>query len=724
MAVSQIAEQKQLQIKKSLEPIKIDGILNESAWLVAEEARDFSQSYPYDTAEAKSKTIAKVCYDNNFLYVGAICYDSLPGDYVITSLKRDWSYPISDAFVVTLDPFNDKTNGFSFGVNPMGAQREGLVANNGMQGVSTDWDNRWYSHVTRAEDKWVVEMAIPFKTLRFKEGITSWGVNFSRNDLKCNENSCWAHVPRQFNISSLAFVGNMLWETPPEKNGANVSIIPYGITRGSADYTGATKTTNADLNFGLDAKVAVTSSLNLDVTINPDFSQVEVDRQVVNLTRFSLFFPERRNFFIENSDLFSAFGFSTIRPFFSRRIGLDNGKIIPILGGLRLSGKINKNWRIGLMNLQTKSFEDLTTKLDPQNYTVLALQRQLFTKSNISFIFINRSAIINKNISATDYNRVAGFDYNLVSKDNKIMGKTFFHYSFNDQKLKTKNYSHAVWLMYNSKALVVHYNHELVGDNFITDVGFVPRLYNYDAIRKTQVRIGFWRWEHMANYRFYPKSSIINFHGPGVYFNQYNNLSFVPNDQNLQFNYQFLFQNQSTLRINQNNYFTRLYYNTDITQSGSNTLVSDGKYYYRSVSGEYVSTKIKKLNGTLSGEVGSFYIGKKYSVAAEIAYRIQPYGTVSLRASRDQIVMPVNYNSATLVLFGPTAELAFTRKLFFTTNVQYNTQLNNVNIYSRLQWRFKPMSDLFIVYNDNYDAMNFTKKSRALVIKFVYWFSV
>lgn len=718
-----VVEPKSIKATKTPEPIKIDGDLTEEIWKMADIARDFFQTFPYDTSMAFSKTEAMVLYDDNYLYVGAKCYDTINNcDFVITSLKRDWSYPVSDAFVVTIDPFNDKTNGFSFGVNPAGVQREGLVANGGGMGVSTDWDNKWYSEVKCSKGFWSVEMAIPYKTLRFKPGIGEWGINFSRNDLKRNENSCWSYVPRQFNISTLGYVGKLIWDKPPQKVGTNISIIPYVTSGVSADYT-KSKNLNAVYNAGLDAKIAVSSSLNLDLTINPDFSQVEVDRQQTNLTRFSLFYPERRNFFIENSDLFARYGFSTIRPFFSRRIGLEEGRVIPIIGGARLSGKINQNWRIGLMDVQTQSYADNTFSMDPQNYAVLALQRQVNVKSNISFIAVNRQAIVKNKISVNDFNRVLGFDYNHVSPNNKLMGKIFYHHAFNP-KFSKNAYAHAIWADYNERNFQLQYNHEVVGSDYIADVGFVPRLYNFDPINNRTVTIGFIRMEHFANYKFFPKNSIINNHGPGLYFNQYSKLNLDVNDQIINPYYQVAFQNQSLLRANFNTLYTKLYFNTDVTQSGSNTLLAAGNYYYNNASLEYTSSAIKKLNGSLAVTYGEFYNGNITSINSTLNYRLQPIGNFSFNHSYNLIKMPSAYNSAVLNLIGARIELTFTRSLFFTTFFQYNTQINNFNINSRIQWRFKPMSDLYLVYSDNYDPLNFAVKNRALVLKFVYWFSL
>lgn len=315
----------QLPIKKASSPIAIDGELNEPAWLESATASDFFMVLPMDTSKAQVKTEVKMTYDEDNLYLIAICYHGLPGPYIVESLRRDFAFGKNDNFLLFMDTFDDQTNGFSFGANAAGAQWDGLMFEGSK--VDLNWDNQWTSVVKNFDDKWIFEAAIPFKTIRFKEGIDTWGINFSRLDLKTTEKSSWTPVPRQFPTASLAFSGVLVWDKPPKKTGANISVIPY-LLGGVTQNRETIRTTTHRAEAGLDVKVAVTSSLNLDLTVNPDFSQVDVDRQVTNLDRFELFFPERRQFFLENGDMFNNFGYSTIRPFFSRRIGLDRKSVV------------------------------------------------------------------------------------------------------------------------------------------------------------------------------------------------------------------------------------------------------------------------------------------------------------------------------------------------------------------------------------------------------------
>ena len=281
--------QQLVQLGKINKPIKVDGALD-SLWNEFEVLTDFKKSAPIDSGLALSKTEVRICYDNKYFYVYAKCYESKKGKHIVQSLKRDFSYPRTDAFVVFIDPFDDGVNGFSFSCNPYGAQREGLLESGGAQGVTTSWDNKWYSATQVSDTVWSVEMAIPFNSLRFTENNKTWGINFSRNDQKNNEISTWVHVPRNFNVANLAFTADVNWAETPPANGKNISIIPY-ITTGANnnDYF---------VDGGLDAKIGLSTSMNLDLTVNPNFSTVEVDQQVTNLDRFEIFFPERRQFFI------------------------------------------------------------------------------------------------------------------------------------------------------------------------------------------------------------------------------------------------------------------------------------------------------------------------------------------------------------------------------------------------------------------------------------------
>ena len=710
------AQKRSLVIKKAIDVIQLDGELNENSWNKAEIADNFYRQFPIDSGYSSTKTSVKMTFDNHYLYVGAICYDENPEkEFVVTSLQRDYSYPISDAFAVFIDPFNDKTNGFSFSVNPYGVQREGLIESSGSFGVSTAWDNKWFVEVKHFQGYWSVEMKIPFKTIRYKSELTQWGINFSRNNLKINENSAWNKVPINFNIAVLNYAGELIWDETPPKAGLNMSMIPYTTGGIHVDYE--SQDSRIEGGLGMDAKIALSSSLNLDLTVNPDFSNVDVDQQVTNLSRFSLFFPERRQFFIENSDLFGRFGFRKIRPFFSRRIGLYNGEKIPIIAGARLSGKVNEKWRIGLMNMQTEGKSELD--LDAQNYTVGAFQRQIGASSNIAGIFVNRQGFDNQQLDFSSFNRIVGLDYNLASEDSKYRGKLFYHHSFSPDR---NDYSHASWFMYNTRNIRMHWNHEYVGKDYRAETGFVPRIQNYNPETQEYEYSSYWRFEPSVEFSIYPKSESINRHSLLLVYDEYFNNDFSTNERTMASGYLIRFIDKATFNLEFRNKKILLLFDTDVTFSG-NTPLDSGYYYFNIASLNFSSSPFSLFNYELNTDYGEYYTGNKLTVRGNISYRIQPYGSLSIDFEQNNIWMPGNEN-VSLTLISPRFDLTFTKKIFFTTFIQYNTQIENININARFQYRFKPMSDLFIVYTDNYNSNIFGIKNRAIVLKFVYWLSI
>ncbi len=709
-------QKRSLEITRAIDEIQLDGELNEKSWKNAELADNFYRQFPIDTGFSSTKTSVVMTFDDQCLYVGAICYDDHPEkDYVVTSLQRDYSYPISDAFAVFIDPFDDKTNGFSFSVNPLGVQREGLIESSGSFGVTTAWDNKWFVEVKHFESYWVVEMKIPFKTIRYKPDLKKWGVNFSRNNLKINENSSWNKVPINFNVAVLNYTGELIWNEEPPKAGLNMSVIPYVTAGAQADYEN--NETFVEGGLGMDAKIALSSSLNLDLTVNPDFSNVDVDQQVTNLSRFSLFFPERRQFFIENSDLFGRFGFRKIRPFFSRRIGLYNSEKVPIIAGARLSGKVNENWRIGLMNMQTEGNSDLN--LEAQNYTVGAFQRQVGVSSNLAGIFVNQQGFEQNKLDYSAFNRIVGLDYNLATEDSKWRGKLFYHHSFSPDK---NDYSHASWLMYNTRNVRMHWNHEYVGENYRAETGFVPRIQYYNTETEEYVYRSYWRFEPSMEFSIYPDSKNINRQSLMLYYDEYFNDDFTTNERSFGAGYLIRFVNQAyaNLEFNQDKIF--LPFNTDVTFS-ENTPLDSGYYSFSTASLELSSSPFNLFSYEFFTDYGEYYTGNKLTYGGNLSYRFQPYGNVSVDFEQNYIWMPANEN-VSLTLISPRIDLTFTKKFFFTTFIQYNTQVDNININARLQYRFKPMSDVFIVYTDNYNSNIFGIKNRAVVLKLVYWLNV
>ena len=426
---------KSLTVKFISETIVPDGILDEVVWETLESATEYWEYFPLDSIQARQQSYIKIAYDEKNLYVG-IKANSSGKNYALQSLKRDFRGSGSDSFSLVFDTFNDGTNAFLFGINPYGVRREALISGGGagQRDFNLSWDVKWQGDAKMYDNYFTAEMVIPLSSLKFKEGASKWRFNSYRIETQSNERSTWTRIPQNQQIYNLAFMGELIFEKPLGKSKTPLALIPYINALSQKDFE-TDEGTNT-IKVGGDAKVAIGNSMNLDVTINPDFSQVEVDDQVTNLTRFEVSLPEKRQFFIDNSDLFSSFGDQRdANPFFSRRIGIasdtaDNAIENKIIGGIRLSGKLTKDLRVGLLNLQTA--EDDENEIPSNNNTMLALQHRVFSRSNVGMFFINRQAFKDYDFVAQEekYNRVLGIDYNLASEDNTWNGQFYTHKSF------------------------------------------------------------------------------------------------------------------------------------------------------------------------------------------------------------------------------------------------------------------------------------------------------
>lgn len=693
-------EKYRLPIHRSSQSLIIDGLLDEPAWQAAEVAKAFTRVLPIDTGFASAETEVRMTYDDNFLYMAIICHDTLPGKRPVESLRRDFSFGNNDNFLLFMDTYNDQTNGFSFGLSASGAQWDGIQANGGT--VLLDWDCKWYSEVQSYEDRWVGECAIPFRSIRYKEGVKEWGVNFSRLDLKQNEKSSWAPVPRQFPTANLAYTGTLVWDEAPPRLGTRFSLIPYLAGRTSKNVEEGTDTDWGG-DVGLDAKVTLSTSMNLDLTVNPDFSQVEVDQQVTNLDRFELFFPERRQFFLENSDLFASLGSESIRPFFSRRIGLNN----PVVAGGRLSGKLNEKWRLGLMNMQTASKGDIAAS----NFSVAALQRQVFSRSNVAVFMVNKQVTADKPDSAyvgEKYNRVVGADFNLASADNRWTGKVFFHKAFYPEAAP-ESFVASTALAFNTQTFSATWEQAYVGAGYQAETGFVRR----NAYHQFAPTIG---------YKFFPGNSRIANHGPGLEFTAITDPHLNLTDREIELSYVIQWLNRSALEVQLEDGFVKLLDDFDPTQTGGNKLKAGETFTWNELAIIYASDKRRLFNFESNFRYGGFFNGDRLSMGLALGYRVQPYSNLAVVATYNQLVFDdPDFNDTELILVGPRLDLTFTDKLFLTTFLQYNNQIDNTNINVRFQWRFAPVSDLFIVYTDNAYPEGWRTKNRALVAKISYW---
>ena len=709
-----------IHVKYTSEDIAIDGNADESSWSTAPESSDFWQWFPTDSIRALNQTRFKVLNDDKNIYLSIQTF--YPGeDYVIPSLRRDFQGGGNDNIAFHFDPFNDRTNSFFFGTNPLGVKREALISNGGndwRRDSNLSWDIKWETVTKQFDGFTLTEVKIPLAFLNYPDGSTNWGFNMYRFDTQANERSSWGHVPQNQSVVNLAFMGDLQFEKPLPKSKIPWAFIPFVAGINANDFENDERFRS--LSFGGDIKVPINNGLNLDLTFNPDFSQVEVDDQVINLTRFEVRLPEKRQFFIQNADLFANYGSSyNAQPFFSRRIGVaedKDGNTIQnrIVAGARLSGKVNNNLRLGLLNMQTDA--DEANEIAANNNTVFTLQQKVFSRSNVSFIFVNRETTGEYDFVDEDdrYNRVVGMDYRLASKDNKWTGNSYFHKSF-EQNGGRDNVSWGGFINRNTRNYQISQSIAGIGEDFNADLGFVRRKGNFRNFTKyTQ--------------KFYPKTGAINTWN--LTLQSYSlwkpSDDFRLTDNSLNLESQIRFKNQSRIDVEASNRNVYLYDAFDPTGlNDDNPLPGDTEYTYKSVEVTFDSDQRKRFNYRLRPSVGEFFDGQKYSLQSDFNYRIQPFFQASLKLNYDHIQLGQGFPSADLLLVSPKVDLTFTKSIFWTTFVQFSSQSENLGINSRLQWRFAPLSDLYVVYNDNYITTDsFLPRLRTFNLKFTYWLNI
>ncbi|AKA35866.1 DUF5916 domain-containing protein [Flagellimonas lutaonensis] len=709
---------KSFVVKYISEPVRIDGILDEPAWQQAESAHDFHQYFPTDSIAATQKTDIKMMYDDKNLYLG-IRMDTQGKDYIIPSLQRDFRAGGNDNISLLFDTFNDGTNAFLFGINPLGVRREALITGGGsdLRGFTTSWDVKWKGESKIYDNYYTAEIAIPLTSFKFREGETKWRFNSYRFDMQANERSTWVRIPQNQLIFNLAFMGDMVFEKPLGKSRTPLTIIPYINGFSGKDFE-IDESTNT-VKVGGDAKVAIGNSMNLDITVNPDFSQVEVDNFFTNLTRFEVRLPERRQFFIDNNDLFGNFGGGRdANPFFSRRIGIAedvDGNTIenPIIAGLRLSGKINNNLRLGFLNIQTE--EDAANEIASNNNMMLSLQQRVFARSNIGMFFINRQTFNAPDYvdESEEYNRVVGIDYNLASKDNTWIGKFYGHKSFqpNDSE---GNYSLGAFTGYNSRKYGAFVDMVYVDEEFTSDLGFIPRK----DIVKGALNL---------SRTFWPSQKKINNHGFEL-FSVYvwrPKLDFQNTDRRINFGWGAEFNNLSEMEAGLS--YQYIFLTDEFEPTGKDNAVplpANQGYHFTSFGAEFRSDRRKAFSYSIEPEIGGFFNGNRYSLELSGNLRLQPRFNLRLEAQYDRLELPSPYSSADIWLLSPRIDVTFNKSVFWSTLIQYSNQRDNLGFNSRLQWRFAPLSDLFIVYNDNYFVNTFMPRNRSINLKLTYWLNI
>lgn len=696
-------------------PIELDGNDLDSVWQDIPYSTPYWEYFPLDTGYSKNTTQFKIAADENNLYILVKCYSS--GEkYVTPSLRRDFRAGGSDNITFLIDPNGDRTTAYFFGMNPYGVMREGLVSNGGadVRDFTVAWDNKWKGVSTIYKKYWIAEMAIPFKTLRYNKEVRTWRLNSYRFDTQSQSSMTWTHIPRNQGIFGLAFMSLIHFDHVLPDPGSNISLIPYGLVSRDRDFLTSPKSTIGG-NIGGDIKIGLTPSMNLDLTANPDFSQVEVDQQVTNLTRFEISLPETRQFFQENADLFANFGNENIRPFFSRRIGISfdtltqTNVLNTIYAGARLSGKIAPNLRAGLLNMTTAG--DKSNGLPAYNYSILSLQRPVYSRSNISLQLINKQTFEHHYAESLydKFNRVAALEYNLASSNNEWTGKAFYQRSFSPVD-KNNPEVFGTQLMLSRKKYRLVWNQEHVGEGFNAQVGFVPRT-NYTRIVPHAALV------------FLPTKGIFATHGPFVESELIWSPGLGKTDHSFALGWEGTMRSISPFTASLAHQYTYLF--SDYSPSGKGKSLPKGSSYrYINFKADVGTDRRKVVSSEFLIQAGQFYNGSILSISSFFNIRYHQYFTLTGTLNYNRVNMPAPYSSNDIWLIGPRIDYTMSRNFFLTGFFQYNSLADNININARLQWRYAPVSDFYIVYTDNYYAENFKIKNRALVAKLTYWLNM
>jgi len=700
--------------------ITIDGVGNEKEWGKSDWQSEFWLWRPNDSLKANKQTRFKVLKNEKNLYIFIELFtDGIK--FSTPSLKRDFDTFGAEAITLLFDTFNDGTNAFSFTTNPLGLKKEGLISG-GNQNYRTDrnysWDTKWFVESKIYDNRYTVEIQIPLTSLFYNNSSDFWRFNIYRGNAQNNEYSVWAKTPLNQTIGNLGFMGKMVFETPLKKARNPISIIPYISGLAFKDFESISSASNFSL--GGDAKIPIGNALNLDLTFDPDFSQVEVDDQVVNLTRFAIALPEKRQFFTQNDDLFKDFGSTRdVVPFFSRRIGVAKdleGNTIEnkIIYGARLSGKLNSNLRVGFLNIITD--EDVENEIASNLNTVFTLRQKVFDRSNISFFFLDQRAVKDYTFMNNEErkNSVTGVEYNLISIDSKWSGRAFFHKSFTEglngddqivgMRLERNSLRHKAGMEW------VH-----GGDDFRSNLGFFRRT-------------GFLKLSPEYTFRIYPKNVDItsySFTQRGFFVYDTAN-DYLMTDRVFITTIRKSFLNFSSLSLDYTNRYIYLISDFNPTRSPEGIFLPSGTdYSYGDLELSYRSDQRKFFNLDSKVSYGTFYNGTKFTIENEIKWRKQPIVNASMILNFNAIKLPEPYTSKKIWLVSPKIDFTFTKTISWTTFIQYNSQGENLGINSRMQWRFAPLSDLFLVYNDNYISTdNFSPRYRSFNLKLTYWINI
>ena len=687
--------------------IRLDGQLDENVYFTVPAITGFIQQAPDEGAPATEETEAWILFDADNIYVAARVWDSAPpSQWVANEMRRDTrQLRQNDTFAVILDTFYDRRNGVAFYTNALGALADFQITNEG--NPNSDWNPIWDVRTGRFEGGWTVEMEIPFKSLRYRPGPAQvWGVQLRRNVRRKNE---WAYITALpisagsgpggiFRVSDAATLVGL--DAP--SGSANLEIKPYGIGGISTNLAASEPTVNAgNGDGGLDVKYGITQNLTADLTWNTDFAQVEVDEQQVNLTRFSLFFPEKREFFLEGRGIFGfarggvagGFGGALRRGgqgggffgggnaptlFYSRQIGLQNGTVVPIVGGGRVTGKIGA-FDVGLLNIQAD--EHAAAAAEMTNFTVVRLKRDILRRSSIGGIFTNRSVSLLGDGASQAYGADATFSF--------YENVSLLAYAARTQTPGNdgEDLSYQGRVNYAGDLYGFQAEHLVVEDNFIPEVGFLRR----DNFRRSY---------GTARYSPRPRSlaGIRQFRLEGSYdYIETADLGIVETRQS-QLAFETELENSDRFGFSVADNFEFLH--SEFTPGPDEVAFPVGGYQFFDVEGTYSPGAQRRLNGRFTVRVGDYFNGTIRSVEFRQG-RMEVTERLSLEPSVSVNWIDSPQGAFRTDLLVSRVNLSFTPRMFFSGLIQYNSSTNTVSNNLRLRWEYQPGSELFVVYTED-----------------------
>ena len=699
-STAQEITRRSISIRRTAEPIKIDGRLDEPAWSEADVASNFRQQEPNEGAPASEETEIRLLVDENHLYVGVRASDSETKEINARELVRDADFSNDDQVEILLDTYHDRRNAYRFAVNPLGTQQDALITDEGRD-LNLTWDAPWISSGRIDASGWTVEVAIPLTTLRFAEGAGTWGVNFARTIRRKNEESLWTSWQRSFGLERVSQAGVLtgveaikrrrLFEVKPYVSGGWRQGVP------SIGRPGFDAGLRGDAGIEV-ARIGITPSLTAEFTANPDFGQVEVDEQIVNLTRFSVFFPEKRDFFLENAGIFLFGRAESNQLFFTRRVGLtDDGAPVPIDYGAKITGKIGP-YNVGFLQAQTRELDSSSPFSVPrQQFTVARVKRDILERSYVGAMFVNRQGAAS--INGTSYNRGAGIDAEFNLTDHYqvkafLMGTATpgVRSGFLSGRIDSR-FENDQW-----RFVAVY---EDIGDNFNPEVGFVDR---------SGVRQYFSELAHTARPRFIPHVRQMEFQAFLEYYSDRQNKLAT---RTTQVSWETEFNNSSSFSFQPIESVTDVL--TEPFQIRRGITIPSGTYNFNRHSVAYESDNSKQL--VLSGEYewGDFYSGKRDEIEVGASFRPNAHLLFDVTNSFNSVRLP--QGNFTTNLFAGRVNYNFSRKLLTSALVQLNSAARLSAINVRLRYIYRPNSDLFVIYNQT-TGVGLERPSYSFQVKF------